>query len=144
MWKFEHSVECQVRRDFAWQFWTNVDNWTAVDPSVESVKLNGSFAAGTRGTTKPRDLGPIDWQLAEVQDRSSAVIEIRTPGAILRFLWRFEDSTSGGTRITQQVRIEGEQADDYVGRMGPELQKGIPQGMRKLAEEMIRAAGEQA
>ena len=90
MWKFEHSVECQVSRDFAWQFWTNVDNWV-LDPSVESVKLNGSFAAGTKGTTKPRDLDPVDWQLTEVQDRSSAVIEIPAPGAIVRF--------SGGSRI---------------------------------------------
>ena len=144
MWKFEHSVECEVSRGFAWRFWTNVDNWAAVDPSLESVKLNGPFAAGTKGTTKPCDLHPIDWQLTEVQDRTSAVIEVPVPGAIFRFLWRFEDSPSGGARITQQVRIEGEQADHYVGRMGPEFEKGIPQGMRRLAEEMIRAAGKQA
>jgi hypothetical protein len=37
-WEFEHSVECQVSRDFAWRFWTNVANWT-LDTSVESVTL---------------------------------------------------------------------------------------------------------
>jgi len=26
MWKFEHSVECQVAKDFAWRFWTDVTN----------------------------------------------------------------------------------------------------------------------
>jgi hypothetical protein len=47
MTKFEHSVECQVRRDFAWKFWTNVDNWAVVDPAVEWAKLEGLFISLT-------------------------------------------------------------------------------------------------
>ncbi len=86
MWKFEHSVECKVTRDFAWQIWTNVGNWPAVDPSVEAVKLDGPFAAGTKGTTKSRSLDSVNWQITEVQDRSRACIEIPAPGAILKCL----------------------------------------------------------
>ena len=139
-WKFEHSVDCQVSRDFAWQFWTQVDNWPVVDSSVERVTLNGPFAAGARGTTKPRDLTPVDWLLTEVEDRSTAVIEILAPGAVFKCQWRFEDSPSGGTRITQEVSFLGAKAGDYVATVGPALEKGIPRGMQKLAEEMVRAA----
>jgi uncharacterized membrane protein len=144
IWKFEHSVECPVSRDFAWQFWTNLANWPVVDPSVESVKLDGPFAAGARGITKPRDLPPVEWQITEVQDRSIARIEIPAPGAVLKCFWRFEDSTTAGVRITETVSMEGEQAAEYVEKVGPELESGIPQAMRRLAEEMTRAANKQS
>lgn len=142
MWKFEHSVECRVNRDSAWKFWTNVDNWPVVDPSVESVKINGSFVAGTQGTTKPRDHDTVEWRLTEVEPPRRAHIEIPAPGATLICAWMFEDAPNGGTRITQQARLEGEQAEHYAGTVGPELEAGIPQAMRRLAEAMDRVAGE--
>jgi hypothetical protein len=144
MWKFEHSVECPVPRDFAWRFWTNVENWAAVDPGVEFAQLHGPFAAGTQGVAKPCGGDVAEWRLAEVEDCTRAVVEISVPGGVLKFLWRFEDSPSGGARITQQVWIEGERADDTVGQIAPEMEKGIPQGMQKLAEAIVRAAGGQA
>jgi hypothetical protein len=141
-WNFEHSVECPVSRDFAWQFWANVDNWL-LDTSVESVRLDGPFATGTRGMTKPRGQNPVEWQLIDVQDRSSAIIEVALPGAIARFFWRFEDTASGDTRITQRASLEGERADDYLEGMKG-LESGIPQGMQRLADEISKAAGHQA
>jgi len=118
MWKFEYSVECQASRDCAWRFWSDVDNWPAVDPSVESVKLDGLFMAGTKGMTKPRGLEPVEWRLAEVQEYSRARIEIPAPGTVLTCLWIFEDTLNGGTSITQQCSLEGEQAVDYAGQLG--------------------------
>jgi len=53
-YEFECSVECRVEKDFAWGFWSDVANWSVVDPSVEAVTLDGDFAAGTKGLTKPR------------------------------------------------------------------------------------------
>ncbi|MGH9940572.1 MAG: SRPBCC family protein [Blastocatellia bacterium] len=140
--EFEHSIEVQVNRDFAWRFWTNVANW-AFDPSVESVELDGPFAAGAKGVTNPRGPAPVEWRLVEVQDRSGAIIEIALPGATARFHWRYEDAAGGGARITQRVTLEGERADDYAEGMAM-LENGIPQGMRKMAEVMARAAAEQA
>jgi hypothetical protein len=45
---FTHSVECPVEREFAWGFWAEFENWTAVDPAMESVRLDGPFAAGIK------------------------------------------------------------------------------------------------
>jgi len=140
--EFVHSVECPVSRDFAWRFWTDVANWTH-DISVESVTIDGPFAAGAKGVTKPRGGDPVEWRLVEVQDRSAALIEIALSGATIRFHWRYEDAAGGGVRITQRVTLEGDRAADYAEGMAM-LESGIPQGMRKLAEVMARAAAEQA
>jgi hypothetical protein len=137
-WEFQHSVECPVSRASAWQFWSHVENWL-IDTSAEAVTLDGPFAAGTTGTTKPRGLDPINWQLVEVQDGHSAVIEMSLPGAVITFRWQFAELPNAATRITQRVSLTGERAVDYMAGAA-ELEKGIPVGMGKLAEEIVKAA----
>jgi hypothetical protein len=139
-WTFEHSVECRAGREAAWQFWTAVENWAAVDSAVESVTINGPFAVGTTGTTVSPGFGAVEWRIVEVWDGARAVIEVPAPGAALRFTWRFEDAPGGGTRITQQATLVGEQADHYAAMLGPQYEQGAPQGMRKLAGAIDRAA----
>jgi hypothetical protein len=141
MTEFEHSTECQVGRDFAWRFWTNIDNWAVVDPAVEWAKLEGPFIAGTIGRTKPREADPNEWKLAEVEEGKRAVIEWAAPGATMRFHWSFADLPGGGVRMTQKITLEGERAAEYEEGMKL-LEKGVPFGMEKLAETMLKAVSD--
>jgi hypothetical protein len=138
MWSFEHSIDCPVAREFAWEFWTNVANWPVVDPAVEAVTLDGEFVSGTLGTTKPRDMEPVNWRLADVEYGTSTIVEINVPGASAKFSWVFEDAENG-TRITQRASIEGERADEYAA-FGEELEKQMPPGMQRLADAIAVAA----
>lgn len=138
MWQFEHTIECPVSRAFAWQFWSDVNNWPVVDPGVEAVEINGPFAAGAIITTKPVGMPPVVGHLVEVEEAERACIEVPAPGAVARFLWLFAD-IGGGTRVRQQVSITGEQADHYAQTMGPGLASGIPAGMEKLVAAMKAA-----
>ncbi|HEV3471091.1 MAG TPA: SRPBCC family protein [Pyrinomonadaceae bacterium] len=140
MWEFQHSHECGVGREFAWRFWTEVGNWAAVDPSVERAELDGPFAAGAKGTTKPRGAGPVSWRVTEAEAPSRAVIEVPAPGASLKFIWSFEDAGGGRTLITQRIVFEGERAAEYAGAMGEELRAGAPAGMRSLCAAMSARA----
>ena len=138
MWSFQHSVECNASREFAWQFWTNFSNWSVVDPSVESVTLDGPFATGTKGTTKPSGMDLVVWELIDVLEYHSAVIEIPAPGAVLKSVWSFEDTDDGGTLMTQRASIEGERADDYAA-MCAMMEQGMPQAMRRMAEAIVQS-----
>jgi hypothetical protein len=139
MWKFEHSVECRVGREFAWKYWTDVNNWAVVDSSVESATIDGPFVTGAKGETKPAGQEPIQWYLADVEDGRRAVVEIALPGALARFYWLFEDATVGHTRITQTAVLDGDRADDYAAGTAM-LENGIPQGMDKLVQGIVKAA----
>ena len=134
-WAFEHSVQAQVTPDVAWAFWTDVHNWR-FDPSLESVDLDGPFAAGARGVTKPRRGEPIEWSIREAAP-GLAVIELPLPGALVEFHWTFAP-VEGGTRITQRVTLSGAGSGQYLGVAESQLAVGIPEGMRKLAELMGR------
>ena len=139
-WAFQHTVACPVTREFAWRFWTDVRNWR-FDVDIESIELNGPFAAGSHGVTVTRSSGRIEWRLTDVQSGSEVVFEICLPGAILRFRWKFED-LGGRTRMTQRVGIEGEQALSLVTAVASSLEPGIPAGMQKLCETMSKAAAD--
>ena len=136
-WTFEHTIECAVSSEFAWDFWTNVRNWV-LDADVDSVKIQGPFAAGAQGATQSKSSGRIEWRVAEVQP-GRAVIEFPAPGVTARFLWTFEEA-EGRTRITQRASISADQASPYLESIRRGLQAGIPAGMRKLCEAMQAAA----
>jgi hypothetical protein len=133
MWSCEHSVDCATEQNFAWAFWTNVANWAVVDPGIESITLDGPFAVGANGATKQPGLDPIPWKIVEVEEGESAVIEIAVPGAVGKFHWRFAP-IANGTRITQRVTMEGEQAEVYAQSIGVQMEKEMPAGMQRLAE----------
>lgn len=137
-WSFEHSVDCRVSVESAWRFWTTVSNW-ALDADVESVAIDGPFAAGARGFTLSKSSGRIEWRIAEAE-MPRAVIEFPLTGAVGRFAWSFED-VGGRTRITQRCTLEGEQARGYADAIASSLEAGIPAGMRKLCAAMESAAG---
>ena len=134
-WAFEHTVECSVSREFAWKFWTNVDNWK-LDSDVVSVELHGPFAAGAVGATQTKSSGRLEWRIAELEPGRRAVLEFSAPGAVARFAYAFEDMEGRRTRITQRVSLSGERASMYVDTVGQALEVGIPEGMRKLCQAM--------
>lgn len=142
-YEFEHSVECPAAREFAWGFWSDLRNWTSVDPALESVTVDGPFAAGARGETRPRGQAPVSWRLAEVSEGRGATFEVAVPGAALRFAWTFEEAAAGGTRVTQRVTLGGDRAGEHLGGMKM-LEQGIPVGMRRLAEAIANEAGRAA
>lgn len=136
-WSFEHSVDCPVPVSFAWQFWTTVDNWR-LDSDVESVELEGPFAAGSRGATVSRRSGRVEWRIAAVEG-TSAVIEIPAGNAVGRFQWSFTD-LGGRARITQRMSVAGEGAESLGAQIGPMFEANIPAGMQKLCEAMTAAS----
>src|SRR5437667_3197599 len=72
-WEFEHAIECSVSIQFAWTFWTNVRNWV-LDADVDSIEIQGEFAAGTCGVTHSKSSGRIDWRVTEVVQPRKAVL----------------------------------------------------------------------
>jgi hypothetical protein len=136
-WRFQFSVDCAVSPEFAWQYWTTVENW-ALDLDVESISLDGPFAAGAHGVTMSKSAGRIIWRIADVQP-GKAILEFPAPGAIATFTWTFTD-LGNCTRITQQASLAGPEATKYIDSFCPSLEQGIPEGMRKLCEAMQAAA----
>ena len=134
VWAFEHSIECLVTAEFAWRFWTDVNNWR-LDADIESVELNGPFAAGSAGATITRSMGRIEWRIVEVQEKTGALLETPVRSSRMQFRWKFED-LGERTRITQRISIGGDEAVSLVNEIAPMMERGAPGGMQKLCQVM--------
>ncbi len=138
-WQFEHSVECNVSKSFAWDFWTNVTNWARIEGSaVEWIRINGPFAEGTTGQTKVPGQNPNEWRITQFNAGNSATICMPLEGAEFINVMLFNALSVNRTLITQQLSLVGPDASEMA--EGMEIfEKSAPQGLRKLAEAMETA-----
>jgi len=138
-WEFQHSVECNATRRFAWGYWTNVANWN--DPPA-SFHLDGPFQAGSRLTTTLPDQ---TWHsiIRAVEPDREAIIEMELPDAVLSFHWKFEELVEDRTRITQRLVLKGANAKAFVAQVVI-FEQSVPDGMKKVVGEIERAQTEVA
>jgi len=134
VWTFEHSVECDASRNFAWAYWTNVANWN--DPPAK-FELDGPFTVGSRLTTILPDQ-TMQSVIRSVEPGSAATIEMQLADGILSFNWTFEDLSETRSRITQRLALSTEGVALVAqARM---LEQTVPQGMEKLIAAIERCA----
>lgn len=130
-WQFECSVETAARLEFAWQFWTDVTNWSRLEPGVE-FEMDGPFAPGTRGITRMPGQEPRHWIIRDVDPGRSWTQELALPGASFFIRMRFEEAEPGRTRITQRLWLEGDGAGTFLD--GVRLfESTTPEGMKRIA-----------
>ena len=135
IWQFQYSVETDASRPFAWRHWTNIANWK--DPPVE-FELDGPFAPSSKLTSRVPGQEPWHSVIREVHAETAASIEMLLAEAVLRFDWRFDELSGGGTRITQRLTLGGENAAAYAEQVAI-FEKTVPEGMKKLATVLAQA-----
>lgn len=141
MWRQVHTVRCEADVDFAWRYWTTVDNWT-VDPAIERVVVEPAFAEGAHGRTITRDGSETQWTITAVAALTpghAAHIQIPAPGATLHLHWRFQPAEPHGTALTQEMFLSGERAAEYEHQASTVLGHNVLDGMRQLAASIDAA-----
>ena len=128
-WEIAHSVETHATRAFAWEFMSNVANWN--DPPAH-FQIDGPFVTGVLGSTRMPDRPPQHWQLADVTPMESYKIEFPLDRATLSFKWTFH-SLSDRTRLTQSVRLKGENAAEYLTTIQQTFSSNLAPGMERIA-----------
>lgn len=138
-WQFEHSVECNSDKSFAWAFWTDVFNWERLEgKAVKWIKLKGPFAVGTSGATKTPSQDPFNWKITQLDPERSATIEMPLDGAVFCNVMIMESIHPNRTQITQRLSLTGKKAADFTEGMQT-FETSAPQGLAKLAKAIESA-----
>ena len=106
---YEISGDTIITADPAkvWRLVTDVANWPAWDPHEEGARLDGPFAAGTTGWSKPRGGPGTTWTLTEVVDGRSWSSECPLPGGKLSGTTVYEPLPAGKLRCAKVIRVTG-------------------------------------
>lgn len=138
VWTCEQSVDADVAVPFAWQFMTDVGNWS--DPPAEFV-LEGPFAPGTRGTTTMPGQPATSWMIRDVDpSRGYTIVGALHEDATLIVHWRFDQLADGRTRLTQRLELCGEDAAQYVDTIRAAFEPNLEPGMQRIARMMLERA----
>jgi hypothetical protein len=133
-WTFEHSVKCSTSRQFAWSYWTNIENWN--DPPAK-FELDGPFAVGSRLTTTLPDQ-TLHSVIRYVEPGYAATIEKQLPDGVVSFNWTFENLPETRSRVTQRLVLST--ASPALVAQARVLEQTVPQGMSKLIASIEEAA----
>jgi hypothetical protein len=81
----------------------------------------------------------LHWHIREVRPGAAFVIDVPLDGAVMSFEWLFEGVSNHRTRITQRILLSGDNAAVYVNQAQAGFGSNLPDGMKRIAEAMVRA-----
>jgi hypothetical protein len=132
-WRFEHSAESTADPHAVWQRYLDVEHWCDWSRhGVEWSRIEGPFAVGTKGKSKPPGSRALTFRLVAVEPDASFASEVRMPGARLRFDHMIEPRETG-SRIRHRVALEGPLAFLYTPIVRRGVERGLPDGVDRLA-----------
>lgn len=131
------SVETSASPQTAWKIWSDVSTWPAWNPDVQSMVLNGAFAAGTTGTMVTKQ-GTRAITLTEVVPGQSFRLETTViPLTRFAFECKVAPGPGGKTIISQAIVVGGPLGGVVGGMMGRQIADTFPallQGLARKAE----------
>ncbi len=135
------SLETSASPQAAWKIWSDVSTWPEWNPDVQSMILNGPFAAGTTGTMKTKQ-GTRAIQLTEVVPGQSFRLET-TVIPLTRFAFECKVSAgpAGKTTISQAILVGGPLGGVVGGMMGRQIADTFPALLQGLARKAEAAEG---
>ncbi len=133
----QRSVETSASPAAVWKIWSDTSTWAEWNPDVQSMTLNGPFAAGTSGTMKTKQ-GTRQVQLTEVVPGRSFRLET-TVIPLTRFAFECQvvAGSAGKTTISQAIRVGGPLGAVVGGVMAPQIANTflpLLQGLARKAE----------
>ena len=133
----QRSVATSASPATVWKIWSDTASWPQWNPDVQSMTLNGPFAAGATGTMKTKQ-GTRQVQLTEVVPGRSFRLET-TVIPLTRFAFECQvlAGPAGKTTISQAIRVGGPLGGVVGGMMGPQIANSFPallQGLARKAE----------
>jgi hypothetical protein len=106
---YEIRSETIIDADLAavWALVTDVANWPSWDPHERAARLDGPFAVGTTGWSKPHGGPGTTWVLTEVVEQRRWSSECPLPGGKLAGTTVYEPLADGKLRCAKTIRVSG-------------------------------------
>jgi Polyketide cyclase / dehydrase and lipid transport len=140
VWDCQRSVDVDVPVAFAWQYMTDVANWS--DPPAEFT-LEGPFAAGTPGTTRMPGRPDRDWTIQDVTPGHAYTVHAWLAERVfILFHWLFDPLPDQRTRLTQRLELCGENAAAHINDIQSTFEPHLEPGMQRIARLMMARAAE--
>ncbi len=133
---FQQSIEIKASPSDIFRLYSNVNEWSAWDPEVESSSLVEEFKSGVSGTIKPKGGPKSTIYFTDVQPNISFIALCKLP--LCKMIFEHQLSQHGETTTaTHSVAFTGFFAPIFGRLIGKSIQKTLPDtlhGLKNAAE----------
>jgi hypothetical protein len=137
---YEFSAQAEITADVAtaWAVVADVNGWPAWDPHEQAARLDGPFAPGTTGWSKPHGGPATDWTITDVVPLRHWASECGLPGGKITGLNTFEPRGDGKLRCVKTVRVYGPLAPLFRFYFGRRMRADMLKTFTALEREAAR------
>ena len=132
MWSTEYSAETDLAAPAIWAALSDLHHGVALDGNSDRFELHGPFAVGTELTVTPQGQGSFRSTITELTEGSVYADRTEFGGLILTFRHTLAPLAGGGTRVTHQLMIDGDEAGTMGPELGPQISADFPEAMNAL------------
>ncbi len=131
----DRSVETVASPEAVWKLWSDVSTWQDWNPDVQSMTLDGPFAAGTTGVMKTKQ-GTRRVKLTQVVPGRSFRLETSViPLTTFFFDCQVSSGAAGKTRVSQAITVGGPLGGVVGGAMSKQIANTFPPLLEGLARK---------
>ena len=121
-----------------WAVVSDVAGWPRWDPHEEAARIDGPFATGTTGWSKPHGAPGASWTLTDVEGPHRWASSCALPGGGLRGLNTFEQVGPTRVRCTKTVQVTGPLVPLFRAWFGPRMRRDMVRTLAALEQEAAR------
>jgi hypothetical protein len=132
MWSTEYSTETDLAAPAIWAALSDLHHGVALDGNSDRFELHGPFAVGTELTVTPQGQGSFRSTITELTENSVYADRTEFGGLILTFRHTLAPLAGGGTRVTHELMIDGDDAATMGPELGPQISADFPEAMNAL------------
>ena len=127
-WQTQFSIETAASPEAVWALFRDVQGWPRWNAGIETIALEGPFAAGTSFLMKPPGQDALRSTLTEVRENECFVDETQIGDLVITVEHRIEPLSPSRTRITYCVDARGSGAAE----IGPMVSADFPEVLAAL------------
>jgi len=131
MWRYEHTAQAPVSAEAVWGLWSRVERWADWNPDIETISIDGPFAAGSTFVMNPDGDEPVHMMLAEVEPGRSFTDVAEFNGLVIRTIHTMEP-VGNELKITYAMEITGPAADTIGAEVGAQITADFPETVAAL------------
>ena len=132
MWSTEYSTATDLAAPAIWAALSDLHHGVALDGNSDRFELHGPFAVGTELTVTPQGQGSFRSTITELTENSVYADRTEFGGLILTFRHTLAPLAGGGTRVTHELVIDGDDAGTMGPELGPQISADFPEAMNAL------------
>ena len=133
MWTTAHTLDTDVDRESLWSTFAALHCGELQLPGMDTHQAAAPLQVGTPVEVSPEGAERMLATVTEFEPPARYAEEAHFDDLLLTFRHRFEQ-LAGGTRITQELVIDGDGSDEVGPELGPDIAAGFPDQLALLVD----------